>query len=43
MRNTRARDIKKEVTAYMKENHIDMRRFKSIYRRTKKNYTRGIA
>lgn len=43
MRGKRARDIKRAVLSYMKDNKMDMRLFKNIYRRTKRNYNLGIA
>ena len=42
MRGKRAKDIRKSVLQYMQEKQMDMRKFKGVYRRTKKNYNLGI-
>ena len=42
MRKKRAKDIKKEVLLYMRENKIDLRFYKGCYRRAKKDYNEGL-
>lgn len=42
MRNKRAKQLRKGVLDFLKSINANMKEFPSMYRRVKKNYSRGV-